>query len=98
MKQQILKEPDGEFAIEINPFSEFLMNAIPKYHHGVGLKSLYSEYRKLSNASDSDQKLYKLTRAFYTSIKDTGLILLTADFVFSFPKSSSISLFRVTSM
>ena len=43
MKQQILKEPDGEFAIEINPFSEFLMNAIPKYYHGVGLKSLYSE-------------------------------------------------------
>ena len=98
MKERILKEPDGEFAIEINPFSEFLMNAIPKYHHGVGLKSLYSEYRKLSNASDSDQKLYKLTRAFYTSIKDTGLILLRADFVFSFPKSSSISLFRVTSM
>ena len=98
IKGSTMKKFDIQFAIEMNPFSEFLMASILKHGRGVRLKSLYYEYKRVSNTSDSEQNLYDLAQIFYTSIKDTGMVLLRDALVLPFPKSSLIALYRVTSI
>ena len=98
MQEGIIKKIDVKFAIEVNPFSEFLMTSMLKYRDGAGLKSLYLEYRRVSNTTVSEQKLYDLAQIFYTSIKDTGMILLRDAHVLSLPKSASITLYGITSI
>ena len=98
MQEGIIKKIDVKFAIEVNPFSEFLMTSMLKYRDGAGLKSLYLEYRRVSNTTVSEQKLYELAQIFYTSIKDTGMILLRDAHVLSLPKSASITLYGITSI
>ena len=88
---------DVSFAIEINPFSVFLLSSIFKHPHGVVLKSLYSEFKKIANSTYfSEPKMYELAHIFYESIKDTGLILLRDASTPSFPKSSSATIYSVT--
>ena len=90
-----MKDFDAKFQIEINPFSEFLVNSIFKYQHGANLRLLYYEYRKVSNETLSDEKLYKLAQAFYASIKDTELVRLIDESVLTFPKSHTATLHMV---
>ena len=88
---------DVNFAIEINPFSEFILFSIFKHPHGVGLKSLFSDYKKITNSTYfGEPKMYELAQIFYESIKDTGLILLRDASTPSFPKSSSVTIYSVT--
>ena len=98
MQGPLKRKIDVKFTLELNPFSEFLMMSMFKYRNGTGLKSLYLEYSRAYNTTVSEQKFYDLAKIFYTSIKDTGLILLRDALVLPFPKSSLITLYRVTSM
>ena len=88
---------DVNFAVEINPFSVFLLSSIFKHPNGIGLNFVNFEYKKMANSTYvSKPKMFELAHIFYESIKDTGLILLRDVSTPSFPKSSSVTIYSVT--
>ena len=96
MQTSIMKDADVNFAVELNPFIEFLMLGISTYLQGTSLKALFLEYKKVSNTTSSNRQLYALVQIFYDSIKDTELLLIKDASVLSFPKSSKVTLYKVT--
>lgn len=81
---------------ERNEFSHFLIEQVSHSNRGVKLKDVWSEYKKKFNTSVSDENLIKLSKDFYDSVKDTGMLLLKKRHVNPFPMTCFMSYYMIS--
>ena len=91
------KEP-VTFGFKSNEFNHFLVDKLLQSNKGVKLEALYSEYRKTSNLSISNDELLRLTEDFYDSVKDTEMFLLKNQYITTFPKTAFLNLWEIHSI
>ena len=91
------KEP-VKFGFKSNHFNHFLVDRLLQSNRGVKLKALYTDYRKISNMSISNDELLGLTEDFYDSVKDTEMFLLRKQYITPFPKTAYLNLWEINSV
>ena len=84
-------------SFKFNSFNQFLINRLLESNRGVGLKLIYSDYRKASNYTINNHEVSMFLEDFYDSVRDTEMFLLKKEFIKPFPKTSYMSCFEIKS-
>jgi hypothetical protein len=79
-------------------FNHFLIDRLSSSKRGIKLKTLYSDYRKTSNSTISNDELLRSTIDFYNSVKDTDLFLLRNKYIAPFPKTAFLNFWQIYSI
>ena len=92
--------PSDSFVLNItwNQFNKFVINKVVHSSKHNTLRSVLLVYRQKAVSNISQNKILRMFKMLYDSIKDTEMFLLKQSHIASYPKTAKQSLFLVADM